>query len=127
MPYPWPNPSDFVDARWEVDCRDRLVAYLRSGICIAQYLGYAHCRFWCGIKDSEMGYSDLSDGEWVWPFGLAHYLEAHSVTLPAQFVEHVRSRNFTITPFEVLEGHQRHPYDSAVWKLWASQARRRDS
>ena len=34
-----------------------------------------------------MGSTDQTDGEWVWPKGLAHYIEHHSVALPEEFIQ----------------------------------------
>ena len=34
-----------------------------------------------------MGDSDLYDGEWIWPTGLAHYVEFHTVRLPEEFIK----------------------------------------
>jgi hypothetical protein len=33
------------------------------------------------VPDSEMGSFDLTDGLWLWPEGLAHYVEAHGLPL----------------------------------------------
>jgi hypothetical protein len=33
-----------------------------------------------------MGGRDLTDGVWMWPEGLAHYVERHAVRLPDEFV-----------------------------------------
>ena len=40
----------------------------------------------------ELGHRDRSDGTWVWPDGLAHYVAAHDVRLPARFVRHALAR-----------------------------------
>lgn len=37
----------------------------------------------------DMGRGELTDGVYMWPEGLAHYLEKHNVRLPQEFVEHV--------------------------------------
>ena len=40
-----------------------------------------------------MGGQEFWDGDWVWPEGLAHYVETHSVMLPEPFVERAVSSN----------------------------------
>lgn len=35
-----------------------------------------------------------TDGEWVWPSDLAHYVRRYAVALPHQFVETVRERGY---------------------------------
>lgn len=39
-----------------------------------------------------MGHRDLTDGVYVWPEGLAHYVKAHAVRLPDDFLAHVRTQ-----------------------------------
>jgi len=93
---PLHNPQEFVDSRWEATLREGLFHYLRSGVVTAQYLGYSWCRFDCGIRESEMGSADLSDGVWIWPEGLAHYVALHELRLPDEFVEHARTNGFRV-------------------------------
>lgn len=57
-------------------------------------MGTSFCRFVCGTPDWEMGDSSLHDGEWEWPDGLAHYVERHSVRLPDEFINTMRSRDW---------------------------------
>ncbi len=80
-----PNPSMFVDASWDVVERDRVIAYLRAGHEMRSWKGYSSCRF-CDIYN---GTRCLSDGHFIWPEGFAHYLEAHAVRPPDEFVQHV--------------------------------------
>jgi hypothetical protein len=61
------------------------VASLRSGQTYEQYRGFSWCRFQCGFSTREMGSRDLTDETWVWPEGLANYVESHSIDLPPRF------------------------------------------
>ncbi len=127
-----PKPQLLVDHEWEQQDRERIVHYLANGCVVTSFLGYSFCRFRCGIADSEMGSSDLTDGVWIWPEGLHHYVEMHSVKLPGVFVEHMRSQNFTgpqsfdsDSLFKNLpkEGAGlRVPYSSDLWLEWARTA-----
>ena len=57
----------------------RVVAqYLQAGTPVLWYQGWSTCRI-CG---QENGDAELTDGEFLWPEGLAHYVEAHEVRLP---------------------------------------------
>jgi hypothetical protein len=80
-------PQEFVRTNLGVD----VASYLRSGETYEQYRGLSWCRFQCGIPLRDMGSRDLTDGTWVWPEGLAHYVESHSVNLPPRFVGHIAS------------------------------------
>jgi len=53
------------------------------------------CRF-CG---REIGFRELTDGRWVWPEGLGHYVEAHDVRLPEAFLASVRAPDGSATEF----------------------------
>jgi hypothetical protein len=87
-----PDPMSFVDASWDRSERKRVIRYLRAGQDHFACHGYSWCRFKCGISDTRMGTRDLTDGYYVWPEGLAHYLEAHAVKPPEEFLDHVRRR-----------------------------------
>src|SRR5262245_41277400 len=53
--------------------------------------GLSWCRFRCGVANQEMGCREFTDGEWVWPEGLTHYVRAHSVLLPEEFISSATS------------------------------------
>src|SRR5690606_27873281 len=42
-----------------------------------------------GVGGVEMGNCELTDGHWLWPSGLAHYVAHHDVALPDEFMSHV--------------------------------------
>ena len=47
-------------------------------------MGYSPCRI-CGQQNGAL---ELSDGVFVWPDGLAHYVSDHLVKPPQEFVVH---------------------------------------
>src|SRR5271169_3678496 len=81
-----PAPQELV-GQLPSQVRTALVSYLSNCLRLVQYRGYSWCRFECGAKHSAMGSWDLTDGTWVWPEGLAHYVEVHGVILPEEFVD----------------------------------------
>ena len=83
----WPDPQVFVDGGWSPQEREAVAGYLRVGRGWRHYMGQSLCRI-CGQPN---GSSELTDGDWVWPEGLAHYVATHSVRLPEEFVVHVLS------------------------------------
>ena len=116
----FPNPSDVVDPEWLKEERDLLVNYLKSGVEFVAWRGLSWCRFECGIDDRKMGYKDLTDGVWVWPEGLYHYIESHNVVLPDEFVNHCRQNQWSI-PSEVdLEYEDPLAEDFEFWISWGS-------
>jgi hypothetical protein len=88
------NPCELVDPTWNPDIKRSVVTYLRNGKVLACCMGYSYCRFHCGISDNMMGSCELTDGVWLWPEGLPHYVEVHSVRLPADFINHMQRQDF---------------------------------
>jgi hypothetical protein len=85
----YPNVRDMIDPSWRGEERDAVIAYLlRRGYVRMAYLGWSTCRI-CGC---ENGTKDMTDGVYVWPEGFAHYLIAHEVKPPVEFIQHVMSR-----------------------------------
>lgn len=84
-PGKWPRVEDFIDLSWDEDDRDFVGRYLQTGLVVAAYMGYSTCRV-CGRTDN--GDLELSDGKFVWPNGLSHYVLNHGVRLPDWFVAH---------------------------------------
>lgn len=83
----WPDARRFVDTNWDADERADVALYLRQGIVARAYMGLSECRF-CGER---VGALEYSDGVYIWPQGLAHYVEMHGVRLPQRFVSHTHA------------------------------------
>jgi hypothetical protein len=68
-----------------------------------------------------MGSWDLTDGEWVWPQGLAHYVQRHWVCLPDEFVETMRVNSWRV-PRDIAQPPPEEAglkYDCSSWLAWA--------
>jgi hypothetical protein len=111
-----PAPQELVENLLPAD-RAALVRYLAEGLRLVQYRGYSWCRFACGIADSNMGSWDLTDGIWVWPEGLAHYIDTHGVGLPQEFTKHALAGATTAMP------EKSQPYDDEYWIRWCAARR----
>lgn len=92
----WPSPAEFVDLSWNEDDRDFIASYLWQGQVARAYMGYSRCRF-CGQDNGDL---ELSDGTFVWPSGLAHYITEHGVRLPEKFVQHAHARTESLEEAE---------------------------
>ena len=84
----WPDAHSFVDSTWSTDERDAVVEWLESGIGIRFFLGLSTCRL-CGRPN---GSSEASDGTFLWPVGLAHYVREHGVRLPTPLIQRALQR-----------------------------------
>jgi hypothetical protein len=85
------HPQALVDPAWESGRRAAIVRYLRAGFVLGREFGSSYCRFGCPEFN---GSADLCDDAWLWPDGLAHYVEHHLIRLPDEFVAHAASRDF---------------------------------
>jgi hypothetical protein len=94
---PWPDVRGLVDRGWDEDERIDTGLYLRYGLVARAYLGLSPCRF-CGKHNGSL---ELTDMTYLWPEGLAHYVEEHGVRLPGEFVAHVRARALVMDDLEV--------------------------
>lgn len=86
----WPDVHTLIDPDWDAGERDFIVDYVSQGVLGRHYMGFSTCRV-CGKTDN--GNREFSDGTFVWPSGLSHYIEEHAVRLPAEFVIHAYEVN----------------------------------
>jgi hypothetical protein len=111
----WPRPQRLVGT-WRTAERAAVLRHLRAGSTVAVYPRRSICRFACGER--AMGNRDVTDGVFVWPDGLVHYVHRHGVRLPAPFVAHVMARRGDRRPFAARSLRARR-YDAAPWLRWA--------
>jgi hypothetical protein len=83
----YPRVETTVDPSWQYRERITVLNHLQHGKVHAQYKGPSACRV-CGVST---GSRDFTDGTYVWPEGLAHYITMHSVKPPADFIEHAKT------------------------------------
>jgi hypothetical protein len=95
----WPDPRQFVDPTWDEEEREDVVSYLQHGLLARGMMGYSTCRF-C---ESRNGSVELSDGIYIWPEGLTHYVQEHNVRLPPEFVDHMRRLTEDLEEAEIDE------------------------
>jgi hypothetical protein len=69
-----------------------------------------------------MGDSDLTDGIWIWPEGLVHYVETHGLALPEEFVACARAHDGKAPDLPPgLQGRRNNVhvhFDRGVWNRW---------
>jgi hypothetical protein len=126
----FPTARSLVGNAYPPDLRDRICGYLQSGQVRVRYLGWSFCRFRCGAKGRELGDADLTDGEWVWPQGLPHYVRCHGIRLPPPFIESMRKAGWRVREDLVIPAPSFEWPPPAVpevtfdyWIEWARQVR----
>jgi hypothetical protein len=115
------HPRLFVDPSWEKDHRQKIIRYLKEAPMVLEFAGMSYCRFGCGWNGSR----EQSDGVWLWPEGLSHYVEKHDVMLPEAFVKHVKDHDFAIPVSE--NESMGFPASPHVWRKWCYQHLGRDA
>lgn len=97
-PY-YPHPQQFVDGGWDEQEKLAITNRLENGYALPYpYAGKSWCRFNCG--ETEMGNRDYSDGIYLFPEGLLHYIEKHNVKLPDTVIEKMLTNPITKYNFE---------------------------
>ncbi len=109
-----PRPQRLI-GRWPARQRSQVARYLRAGSVFESYRAGTFCRFACDIPARVLGRRDLTDGVWVWPEGLAHYVEAHSVRLPDRFARHVARAKL---PEPIVIAEREGTIDETSWLAW---------
>jgi hypothetical protein len=94
-----PHPAALIDESWDTEEREIVVDYLVRGFVARVYMGTSACRI-CGRRNGSL---EFTDGVFIWPEGLAHYVKEHAVRLPEHFVRHVRSFTDDVESAEVDE------------------------
>jgi hypothetical protein len=87
----WPDPRDVIGP-WDPTDRQGIISYLQAGVAFRYYRGSSSCRI-CQVM---LGSGELTDGTWAWPEKLEHYVDAHDVQLPLEFVEFARAAAWRI-------------------------------
>lgn len=81
-----PDPAWFTDDNYPEQEKKKVIDYLKKGKQITLYRGWSNCRI-CGEKTP--GGSDDTDGLYIFPSGLVHYVEKHNLHLPDEFIKRI--------------------------------------
>ena len=73
----YPKVNDFVDNNWDSESKQKVVAHLKKSFSVGAYMGHSECRI-CGCAN---GSADHTDGHFLFPEGLLHYVEKHNVRM----------------------------------------------
>jgi predicted transcriptional regulator len=105
----YPDPGSFVDDTWNAEEKERIVAYLKAAHEMPYVAGgLSWCRFRCGIV--SLGNTEFTDGTYLWPAGLLHYVETHNVKLPREVLDHM------LTNKKINTGSGKTGVDMDWWK-----------
>ena len=116
-----PHPCELV-GEMSPEIRSAVSDYLSQGSRYRSYRGYEYCQFRCGVDCLIMGFRELTDGEWIWPEGLAHYVRVHGIALPEEFIAVATSGHspsgLRVQPLKVADSEL-----LAYWVDWSTSRR----
>jgi len=90
----FPSIIDVSGAEWDEDEIQKVASYLRSGAIAIASPGIAR-----NVVDGTQFAATTSwrsDGVWLWPDTLAHYLERYRIRLPAKLIDHIRANGYVV-------------------------------
>lgn len=88
----FPKIEEWLAPQWQPEDRPQLLAYIQGcPVVIAASAGTKVCR---RCQQRMNGSAFQSDGAWLWPVSLGHYMQAHEVRIPDALVAYIRSRNY---------------------------------
>ena len=89
----WPYWKHLVDPTWNPNDKDQIVKYLETA-STAAVSGYEDmdCPVCKNAKWNPSHYR--SDGVWLWPSDLAHFVDEHQMRIPERFLVHIRASNY---------------------------------
>jgi hypothetical protein len=97
---------------------DEVIAYLQSGIIFITCFGFVGDVL-NPDSDFEVAPHLLTDGSWLWYNDLYYYVKNYHVRLPSEFVNHMKSKEWKISPEEIdLEAIEKEYDESGVTPYW---------
>ncbi len=110
----YPPPQELV-GDYDLAVQQSVADYLDHGHVYARYRGLIGCLFYCGHTE---GHVERTDGHWVWPCNLSHYVRDHSVLVPEDFINHASS--WRVLP-DFDETWQHAKPDHNYWLQWCQR------
>ena len=88
----FPRFDEFVDPDWLPYDKNQIVLYLATApMVLTTSLPDTECEICKSIL--TVG-TFRSDGEWLWPDNLAHFVGHHNIVLPDEMVNKIRAMNY---------------------------------
>jgi len=78
--------SATIDHNLEKNQKERIINYLSQSPLVCGAYGIVACQ---RCEKKFKGPNIHSDGVWVWPGTLMHYVQEHDVSLPKDFLKHI--------------------------------------
>ena len=114
----YPKAYNVISGAWYHEERHLICNYLRKGFTFSKSAGKSECLLRCrDIGGNRM----LTDGKWLWPESLAHYVEYHWVFLPEDFVIDMKGNNLSIPEIAFSVRPSEYSSDDSYWIEWGKE------
>jgi len=113
--YIWPQE---LVSKTTIPDREKLASYLSNGHVAIAWKGYSSCRI-CG---KTLGSVCKTDGIWIWPDMLEHYILEHNVKLPEEFVLFAKNQEWKIQKLT----NKCKKTSEVFWEKWCLKNRNED-
>jgi hypothetical protein len=117
--YIWPQE---IVSDEPVENAKEIAEYLKQGVVATYWKGYSSCR----ICDKRLGTTCKTDGTFIWPDMLDHYVTDHNIVLPEEFVNHIKENNYEVPESAKDFDERKYEIRYAFWKNWCFANRDRD-
>lgn len=102
----FPSILESVSQDWPERQNNSLLHYLVTSPLLSVTFRGA-CLF-CGelcylLKDEQLSTALRTDGVWVWPDEIVHYIEHHGVMIPSDMFSHIKKKRYRIKSVDVEE------------------------
>ena len=91
-----------------------IVRYMQLGVPCNHYRGFSGCRI-CG---KILGTHERTDGKWVWPDKMDHYVDEHNIALPEEFLHTMSENNYEVPNVHLSSNIV--GYDTEFWCKWSN-------
>lgn len=87
----FPALNDAIDVSWSPPDKKQLVTYLDGAPLVRVY---SYTGFLCPLCAAMLDISERTDGVWVWPMSLSHFVKLHGVVIPDAFAGRIREQDY---------------------------------
>lgn len=98
------SPDFLSGGSYDEEMKKNIIDYLNSGKVVYSMLEAFECKFGCSGKDVILYDNLITDGTWLWPAELIHYVSEHDFEVPISFLNHMKNNEFRVRfPGELVE------------------------
>lgn len=99
----------WIAPAWQPEDREGLLSYIENASLVVASSDLKSPCLICGAPQNSSDFR--SDGDWLWPTDLAHYVSQHQIRIPDSMIQHIRQKAY-IPPSHVNAAIDKLPWPS---------------